>query len=114
MITTCSSPRWLQVTSATVPYINTYSGNLNIGQLRYNPQTLSLEVYDGLAWQRYPSTSQVDLTQEAQETLMWARNKMLEEQRIESLMAQHPGLRDLHERFQVMLALVQTNETKID
>ena len=53
----------------------------------------------------------MDLSNETKVTLDWARQKMQEEQRLEQLMAQHPGLRDLHDRFEVMLRLVQQHDT---
>ena len=93
------------------PYVNMYSGALNVGAVRYNPSTSCMEVYDGNAWQQYRDDSTVDLSNETKSTLDWARQKMQEEQRLEQLMAQHPGLRDLHDRFEVMLRLVQQHDT---
>ena len=93
------------------PYVNMYSGALNVGAVRYNPSTSCMEVYDGNAWQQYRDDSTVDLANETKSTLDWARQKMQEEQRLEQLMAQHPGLRDLHDRFEVMLRLVQQHDT---
>ena len=93
------------------PYVNMYNGQLNVGAVRYNPGSSLLEVYDGTSWQQYRDDSTVDLANETKSTLDWARQKMQEEQRLEQLMAQHPGLRDLHERFEVMLRLVQQHDT---
>ena len=93
------------------PYVNVYSGALNVGAVRYNPSSSCMEVWDGTAWQQYRDDSTVDLANETKATLDWARQKMQEEQRLEQLMAQHPGLRDLHERFEVMLRLVQQHDT---
>lgn len=113
MITTLSG-RWLQITSNPPQYINQYSGYLNVGAVRYNPQLMKLEIYDGMNWQPYQNDSHIDLSPEAQATLDWARAKMLDEERIEALMEKHPGLRDLHDRFQVMLRLVQQDQAQQD
>jgi hypothetical protein len=40
--------------------------------------------------------------------------KMAEEQRLEALMAKHPGLKDTKEKFDVMYALVKKNESSED
>ena len=87
-----------------------YSGALNVGAVRYNPSSSLMEVYDGNSWQQFRDDSTVDLANETKATLDWARQKMLEEQNLKQLMEQHPGLKDLHERFEVMLALVQNYE----
>ena len=92
------------------PYVNMYSGALNVGAVRYNPSSSLMEVYDGNSWQQFRDDSTVDLANETKATLDWARQKMQEEQRLKQLMEQHPGLKDLHERFEVMLALVQNYE----
>jgi hypothetical protein len=93
------------------PYVNMYSGDFNrgipLGAVRYNPGAACMEIWDGASWQQFRDDSSVDLSNEAKEVLEWARKKMQEEQRLEHLMALHPGLRDLHDRFEVMLRLVQ-------
>ena len=89
------------------PFVNMYGGALNVGAVRYNPGSSCMEIWDGTAWQPFRDDSSVDLSNETKATLDWARQKMQEEQRLDQLMALHPGLRDLHERFEVMLRLVQ-------
>ena len=93
------------------PYVNMYSGALILGAVRYNPGAACMEIWDGASWQQFRDDSSVDLSNEAKDVLEWARQKMQEEQRLEHLMAQHPGLRDLHDRFEVMLRLVQQHDT---
>jgi len=110
MITSNTSGRWMHVMPAIAPQINAYSNSLSVGQLRYNPSYSCMEIYDGFSWQQYRIGATIDLSSDAQQTLEWAYNKMLEEKRLNSLMEKHPGLCDLHERFEVMLALVQRDD----
>jgi hypothetical protein len=58
----------------------------------------------------YPSTQMVSLDTETLGVIQWARKKMMDEQTIAALMAQHPGLKDLKEKYEVMLALVQEHK----
>jgi hypothetical protein len=55
----------------------------------------NLEVYDGSAWlplqSSYPT---IELDSETQEIIRWAQNRMIEEERILALAAQHPTVAD--------------------
>lgn len=104
---TSNSGRWLHVVHNATPYVNNYSGTPGAGMVRYNTNLSCLEVTDGMNWHQFRPGATIDLSADAQNALSWAYAKMQEERRLEDLMSQHPGLRDLHERFRVMLALVQ-------
>lgn len=106
MITSNNSGRWMHVIpSVTTPYIN--SGWPGAGMVRYNTNSSCLEFTDGMSWHQYRPGATIDLSSDAQNALAWAYAKMQEEAQLEQLMEKHPGLRDLHERFAVMLRLVQ-------
>ena len=94
------------------PYVNMYSGALNVGAVRYNPSSSLMEVYDGTNWQQLRDDSTVDLANETKAILDWARKKMLEEQNLKQLMERHPGLKDAHEKFEIMRILVTEEERK--
>jgi hypothetical protein len=84
---------------------------MSAGMVRYNNSSASLEVYDGNAWLTLSGSADVGLTPEAQATLDWAYKKMKEDEQLEELMNKHPGLKDLHEKFELMKALVtETNK----
>ena len=44
----------------------------------------------------------------------WAKRKMAEEQQLKALCEKHPGLKDVKEKYEVMLALVRENESSED
>lgn len=90
------------------PYIS--PGAQSAGMTRYNTSTQNLEVYDGNAWLTITNDSSVSLDNSTMEVIDWARKKMLEEQRLEQLMKQHPGLRDTYEKFEIMKALCSNDE----
>lgn len=97
--------QWLNVNSSrNQPYIN--SGALSAGMLRYNTNNSCIEVYDGNSWFTFSGHAEVSLSSEAQQIMAWAQEKMRQEQELEMLMKKHPGLRDLHEKFELMKALV--------
>lgn len=99
------SPRWVSVYSPSQsPYIS--PGSMSAGIVRYNSSSSNLEVYDGNAWLTLSGSADVGLSPEAQATLEWAYRKMKEDEELEMLMAKHPGLKDLHEKFTLMKALV--------
>lgn len=115
MITSNNSGRWMHVVpSATAPYINTYSGQSGAGMVRWNSNAGCLEATDGMSWYQLRTGATIDLSSDAQNALAWAYAKMQEEQRIDRLLEQHPGLRDLKEKFEIMLALVQKSEDDTD
>ena len=99
------SPRWVSVYSPSQsPYIS--PGSMSAGMVRYNSSSQNLEVYDGNAWLMLSGSADVGLSPEAQATLDWAYRKMKEDEELELLMSKHPGLKDLHEKFELMKALV--------
>jgi hypothetical protein len=61
--------------------------------VRYNGN--NIEVYDGSSW--LPMTSsypQIELDSKTQEIIRWAQNRMVEEERMKALAAQHPTVAD--------------------
>jgi hypothetical protein len=42
----------------------------------------------------------------------WSIKKMEEESRLQSLMARHPGLKELNDKFEMMKVLCQQQENK--
>lgn len=101
--------KYLGVMGATPPhtYINSQPGLQGIGNVRYNTTAQAFEVYDGTMWvQLSMAHAQIGLTAEAEGILDWARHKRAEEERIMRLADEHPGIRDLKEKLDVMIALV--------
>lgn len=91
------------------PYVN--MNNASAGMIRYNGSSSNLEVYDGSSWltmsMSYPSIS---LDSSAVSVMDWARKKMSEERELEALMEKHPGLRNLHDQFEMMKILCRKEE----
>jgi hypothetical protein len=105
-----SDAQWIQVQQSYhgVPPIS--PGAQSAGLLRYNSNTNNIEVYNGLAWFGIDTNASIDLSSNAKETLTWAYNKMQEEKRLKDLMDQHPGLKDLHDKFEMMRVLCLEEE----
>ena len=107
----------LQTTSSWL-YTNNHPASVYVGNqqsagmLRYNTQNNHLEVYDGNSWLSFGASATVGLSPEAEEILRWGRKKMAEERELELLMKDHPGLKDLHEKFTLMKALVAQESKK--
>ncbi len=97
--------------SFSPPYIS--PGSQSAGMVRYNTSTQNAEVYDGNAWLTMSSSPSVSLSNDTIEVLEWARKKMQEEQKLEQLMQRHPGLRDTHEKFEIMKALCSKEEDNV-
>jgi hypothetical protein len=104
--------------SASTPYFNisySTSANMMIGQIRYNPSTHNMEVYDGASWlQIGTSYASVGLTSEAESLLDWAREKRNEESNWKALAEQHPAVADAletlrlaEERVRIMTTLTK-------
>jgi hypothetical protein len=82
-----SSGQYIQVTGGSpAAYVNSYSGQQGVGNMRFNTSTQNMEVFDGNNWvtlsTAYPT---VGLTGEAEALLNWARQKRDEELAWQSL-----------------------------
>lgn len=80
------------------------------GSVRWNGALHILEVMDQANWlplyNSYDTTT-VTMSQEYINAIEWARKKMLEEEKILALCEQHPGLKDLKEKYELMLVLTR-------
>ena len=78
---------------------STYIGNFNgtgVGNMRYNPNSQNIEVYDGSTWIILSSQhSTINLSDEAVTLLQWARKKRDEELDIELLAQTNSVIKDL-------------------
>jgi len=77
-------------------YIANYSNSPGVGNMRYNPNSQNIEVYDGSTWiilSAHHAT--LNLSDEAVSLLEWARRKRDEELYIERLAQTNPVIKDL-------------------
>jgi hypothetical protein len=117
MLSGINHGKFLQVTGSGTSYIQkNYNGNqFMTGDMRYDLDAQTIKVFDGQNWQSlYGGTATVNLTDEAQQLLEWARAKQDEEQRIIKLAASNPALKDAidalqraEEQVKIVAALVQ-------
>jgi hypothetical protein len=101
--------RYIQINGASnvYPYISS-PGSVNAGQLRYNVNNNNLEVWDGVTWKEISNNyTSIGLNAEAEVLLDWARVKRDEDLKLKSLVEAHPGVRDLKEKLDILVALVQ-------
>lgn len=101
-------------TYASHPYINISS--LSAGQVRFNPNNRSMEVYDGASWVMLASSAQVQLSPSAEEILRWGRQKMDEELKWQEMAKKNATIKDVYEKFKqaeeqlkIVEALVKDN-----
>ena len=77
-------------------YINTGSGYMNVGDVRFNTNAQTLEVYDGNRWvEMNTSHASVGLTPDAEYALDWANRKIAEEAELDRLAASNATIADL-------------------
>ena len=77
-------------------YINTGSGYMNVGDVRFNTNMQRLEVYDGQMWvEMNTSHASVGLTPDAESALDWALRRMREDLELEYLAKSNPTIADL-------------------
>jgi hypothetical protein len=80
-------------------YINTNSGYMNVGDMRFNPSQQRIEVYDGNHWVTLNSGhASVRLTSYAETVIDWAAKKMQEDMELEVLSKSSPAIADLVEQ----------------
>ena len=99
MIRTVSSTgRYVMVQGGfpSTTYINTSSGYMNVGDVRFNTNIQMLEVYDGNRWvELNTSHANVGLTPDAERALDWANRKIAEEAELDRLAASNATIADL-------------------
>ena len=93
-----SSGRYVMVQGGfpATTYINTGSGYMNVGDVRFNTNMQKLEVYDGQMWvEMNTSHASVGLTPDAESALDWALKRMREDLELEYLAKSNPTIADL-------------------
>jgi hypothetical protein len=106
--------------TSSSPYLHVQNGYNNVppispgaqsaGILRYNSNNNTIEVYNGVAWFSIDTNINLNLSEAAHSALTWAEIKMREEARLKDLMSRHPGLKELHDKFEMMRVLCQEEE----
>ena len=99
--------RYIQTTggSPMTPYIS--PGAQGAGQVRYNTNSSNMEVWDGVSWKEINGNYvSIGLSSEAESLLDWARTKRDEDIKFKSLIESHPGIQDLKEKLDILVALV--------
>jgi L-lysine 2,3-aminomutase len=111
MIKSINSGSQYITVSGGIPSTPSFSpGAISAGLVRYNTNLQQMEVYDGMSWYGISNHVTVDLGMTSKEAVEWAHKKMLEEKRLQDLMNQHPGLRELNDKFEMMKALCMEEE----
>ena len=79
--------RYITVTNGNAStYVNSYSGQQGVGNMRYNTSNQCMEVFDGTSWVMLNMAhTSVGLNGEAESLLDWARQKRDEELAWQSL-----------------------------
>ena len=89
-----------------IPYIS--PGSTGAGIVKWNSNMQCFEINDGSVWlQMSMAMPTIEITQEVQLVINWARQKMVEDARLRELINQHPGIQDLKEKLDIMVALVK-------
>lgn len=103
----------VQTFSGNRPYINTTQAAAGTVRYNHNNNGGCMEVYDGQNWVPIANgTVNVDLNENVKQTLMWAENRMHEDIKLKEMMERHPGLRDLHDKLEMMKILCYEEDEK--
>lgn len=86
------------------------NGQLNVGQIRFNPNSQNMEVFDGNMWQVVSQSVTVGLSWDADSAIRWAIEKEKEEKSLKARMEKHPALKDAWERFQIVDILTKNED----
>jgi hypothetical protein len=96
-------------------YIGNYSSMVGVGNMRYNPNSQNIEVYDGSTWVILSAQhANINLSDETVSLLEWARKKRNEELDMEKLAETNPTIKNLvnqvkekQEQIRIVQALVK-------
>ena len=89
------SGRYITVTNGNAStYVNSYSGQQGVGNIRFNTSNQSMEVFDGSNWiMLNMDYASVGLNGEAESLLDWARQKRDEELAWQSLASENQAVK---------------------
>lgn len=99
--TVSGSGRYMMVNGGVpaTTYVNNSSGLMNVGNVRFNSSTQSMEVYDGYNWLAMNmSHAAIGLTPDAEMGIDWAIRRMHEEAAIAKLAESNQAIADLLEQ----------------
>lgn len=86
MIKNISAGKNIAVNGGIVSSLYFGSSGVGAGNMRYNPNSQNIEVFDGNVWQQMPSAyTTIELTNEVNDLLDWARKKRDEEMNWQNL-----------------------------
>lgn len=111
----------IKTISSSSPFITVTGGNTNTpyispgasgaGMMRWNPNMNRMEVNDGNSWIEIGGGyTSVDLTSEANDLLMWAREQKAKEARLDELCKKYPGLQKARDNFEMFQRLVESDD----
>ena len=82
------------------------------GVVRWNGETQNLEVMgNGSTWHTiYESPASIDFDTETKILLGWVRRRVADDLMLSQYCEKYPGLKDLKEKYEIMLALVRQEE----
>lgn len=99
-------------------YIGNYSNNApGVGNMRYNPNSQNIEVYDGSTWIILSAHhTNINLSDDAVSLLEWARKKRDEDLERERLAQTNPVIKDLvnqikdkEEQIKMVITLIKSS-----
>ena len=98
----------IMVTNGTphTPYIS--PGAVGAGMLRYNSNTYTIEVSDGVSWQPISNTQTgISLSPEVEDLLAWLRRHKMEVEAEKRLRETNQAVKNAWEQYQVVKTLSQ-------
>ena len=83
------------------------------GQVRWNGHSKEFEVCDNNSGNWYRINPEVELgcDSELADVIQWAKKKMEYERKLEKLMREYPAVKDAKEKLDIILKLVQDEQT---
>ena len=91
--------------NGSTPYINMSAPSA--GMVRWNGNNNCLEIYDGNSWIMQTAGAYVDLSPSAKAAVDWATKKMAEEEKLDKLCKEFPGLQKARDNFEMFKRLVE-------
>lgn len=96
------------------PYFSSNGTQLGVGNMRYNGNNQTIEVYDGLVWMALTGAhASIELEPATQSAIRWVHAKITEEHRLRELGDKHPAVADAlaavakaEEQVRIVAALV--------
>lgn len=103
-----TSGQFFNISSSPSVYVNN-TGNIGSGTLQYDILSQSLKIHNGIGYEQFGQTVNIEPSQMMTDVINWAYCKMQEEKELQKRIEKYPALKKSYENFKMIDILTSEN-----